>query len=165
MNMFLSLWKICWNQSLRFPRQRGCGYYLQENLWGHPVVHFKNRMLKPLCAHFITCPCGRDMMLCFHSGEQLKIKQQWLTQNHQCVHEHRWYATMLAVLISFICETNNWAQTFCHVWRQADYKATWKPSLNVWKPLSSQNSDQRHVTESISNDHPVFRHTSVLSML
>lgn len=26
-------------------------------------------------------------------------------------------------------------------------------------PLSSENSDQRHVAESISNDHPVFRHT------
>lgn len=54
--------------------------------------------------------------------------------------------------------------TFCLFWtRKSSPNAMWKWFLNTWNPLSADNCDQWHVTESISNYHPVFLETRLTS--
>lgn len=69
---------------------------------------------------------------------------------HQCIH----YLACDISAYMFACETNNEAQTFCCSWIR--WKLTKQQCLGRFWTRSAENTDRRHVTESISNDKHVF---------
>lgn len=60
----LSAWEVCYKVRMWvFYRTAG------GNNWSRSFKkQKKNRMPIPSCAHFITCPCGKDRMLCIRWG-------------------------------------------------------------------------------------------------
>lgn len=74
------LWRMSWQHCRDFICQHGkcvikwgCGYFTGQQGEITEAARLKkkqkkNRMPIPSCAHFITCPCGKDRMLCIRWG-------------------------------------------------------------------------------------------------